>query len=74
MTQIKGMSNKETKEWLLKWCEKPERNHFSWPTDACGYDQHIKFVDHRNSCWEGHTFEEFVQFVKDYALSLNEDE
>jgi hypothetical protein len=68
---LKGefMNNKETKEWLLKWVKEPH-GIFSWPTDACGYDQHIKFVDHRNKNWKGG---DFNQFVIDYANSLTEE-
>lgn len=64
------MTNQETKEHLLKWCEKPNFILFSWPTDSCGYDQHIKFVRHRNSNWKGGSTQEFIAFVKKYALSL----
>ena len=63
------MNNKETKEWLLKWVKEPH-GIFSWPTDACGYDQHIKFVDHRNKNWKGG---DFNQFVINYANSLTEE-
>jgi len=69
---LKGgvMTNAETKSYLLKWVTE---NHgiFAWPTDACGYDQHIKFVDHRNKNWHGG---DFNQFVIDYANSLTEKE
>lgn len=70
MSAIKDMTNAETKDHLLAWCEKPDPRPFAWPTDACGYDQHIKFVKHRNSHWGGGTFREFVEFVRDYANSL----
>jgi hypothetical protein len=68
------MTNKETKEEILRWLEKP-RGIFSWPTDACGYEQHMKFVKHRNDNWQGSTKinEDFAQFVRDYALSLEGD-
>jgi len=66
---IKNMTNNETKEHLLRWCEKPNLMPFAWPTDACGYEQHIKFVEHRNKNWNG-SKSEFVDFVKEYALSL----
>jgi hypothetical protein len=66
--KIKQMNNEETRKHLLKWCEE---NHgpFSWPTDACGYDQHIRFAKHRNEHWYGGDFKKFVQ---DYANSLTE--
>jgi hypothetical protein len=66
----KGMSNAETKKTLIEWCENPSRGVFSWPTDACGYRQHIKFVNHRNKNWYGGTEEKFLQFVRDYANTL----
>ena len=67
---IKNMSNQETKDHLLKWCENPNFLPFSWPTDICGYEQHIKFVTHRNKNWEGGTTKEFIEFVREYANSL----
>jgi hypothetical protein len=75
--KIKNMNNKETKEHLLKWCDNYSTvsSVFGWPTDACGYEQHIKFVHHRNKNWYNnpqkyHGAEDFVQFVRDYANSL----
>ena len=67
---IKSMTNQETKDHLFRWCEKPNLMPFAWPTDACGYDQHIKFVEHRNKNWYGGSSQEFIIFVKEYALSL----
>lgn len=64
------MNNQETKDYLLKWCEHPNLSPFAWPTDACGYDQHIKFVTHRNKNWNGGSTKEFIEFVRNYALSL----
>jgi hypothetical protein len=66
------MTNQETKEYLLHWCEYPDGRLFSWPTDGCGYDQHIKFVEHRNENWTGGSIHDFVEFVRNYALSLDE--
>jgi hypothetical protein len=65
------MTNAETKAHLLRWVAIPH-SHWAWPTDACGYDQHIKFVEHRNELWHGGTLEEFKQFVVEYANSLGE--
>lgn len=67
---MRDMTDEETKEYLLKWCEQPNFFPFAWPTDACGYKQHIKFVNHRNLNWEGGSVKEFVAFVKEYALKL----
>lgn len=44
------MDDKQTKEHLLKWVSE-SHNLFGWPTDACGYDQHIRFVNYRNDYW-----------------------
>lgn len=66
----KGMTNAQTKEHLLKWCDNPPTSHFAWPTDACGYDQHIKFVEHRNKNWNEDYQGDFIQFVREYARSL----
>jgi len=67
---MKEMTNQETREYLLKWCEKPNLMPFAWPTDGCGYKQHIKFVTHRNKNWNGSPTE-FIAFVKEYAISLD---
>jgi hypothetical protein len=69
---MKEMTNLETKEYLLKWCENPNVMLFAWPTDGCGYEQHIKFVTHRNNNWKGGSPTEFFAFVKEYAISLGE--
>ena len=63
------MNNKETKEHLQNYVTQ-NRGEFSWPTDACGYDQHIKFVHHRNENWKGGTDSDFNQFILDYADTL----
>lgn len=44
---------------------------FSWPTDGCGYKQHIRFVIHRNKNWHGNDAEGFRAFVLDYAAQLD---
>ena len=66
---MSDMTNAETKAHLLEWVK---HNHglFAWPTDGCGYEQHMKFVEHRNKHWEGGSTAEFNQFVIDYANSL----
>jgi hypothetical protein len=69
---MKEMTNLETREHLFKWCEKPNIKLFEWPTDGCGYEQHIKFVTHRNKNWNGGSPTEFFVFVKEYAISLGE--
>ena len=76
------MTDIETRKYLLKWREDQDIMPFSWPTDACGYDQHIKFVRYRNDNWDEYFFirqkqnplalpqKEFVNFVRDYAENL----
>jgi len=44
---------------------------FSWPTDACGYDQHIRFVRHLNAHYNEIT--DLKAFVRDYADALEEE-
>jgi len=69
------MTNQETRDHLLKWCEeekKHSRGLWTCPTDACGYDQRIKFAQYRNKHWRGQC--EFVKFVEQYAISLGNDE
>lgn len=44
-------------------------SEFSWPTDACGERQHMRFVKHRNRNWHG-TLEQWNAFVLAYADSL----
>ena len=66
------MNNKETAEHLRKYVEE-KHGTFSWPTDACGYDQHIAFVHHRNANYDliqKMTEAEWKQFILDYAETL----
>jgi len=61
-----GMTDKEAADHIRKKIEMPEMP-FAWPTDGCGYEQHIKFVRHRNANWRGG---DWKQFVLDYAAKL----
>ena len=63
------MNNQETAEHLREYVQ-GDHVMFSWPTDACGYDQHVRFADHRNRNWKGGTDEEWKQFILDYADTL----
>jgi len=68
------MTNKETAEHIKKYVA--NRHHhevFSWPTDACGYEQHIRFVEHRNKNWKGGTIDEFDKFIIDYADMIEKE-
>lgn len=65
------MNDKETADYLRKWCDEPAtRLAFGWPTDACGYDQHMRFVEHRNRNWKDGDRPAFIAFVRAYADSL----
>jgi len=66
---MKEMSNAETAKHLREYIARPNPP-FSWPTDGCGYKQHIRFVEHRNKNWHGGNQEDFKKFVLDYANSL----
>ncbi len=69
---IKEMTNKETVAHLREYI-KQSHDIFSWPTDACGYEQHIRFVEHRNKNWHGPR-EAWNQFVLDYADMLEKED
>lgn len=69
---MRNMTNAQTAEHLRKYVEQPHGT-FSWPTDACGYEQHIKFVKHRNANSDKVSEmnnEEWKKFILDYADSL----
>jgi len=63
------MNDADTAATIMEWLKTP-RCGFSWPTDTCGYDQHIKFVRHKNKNWNGTTKASFVEFVSEYAAAL----
>jgi len=77
-----NMIDIETQKHLLEWCDNPNMMTFSWPTDTCGYDQHVKFVRYRNDNWAEYLSirqsldpstlpqKEFINFVRDYANNL----
>ena len=72
---MKSMTDEETACHLRQWIQHAQ-DRFAWPTDACGYDQHIRFVAWRNKHWydahaHGCTFE---KFVLDYADMLEAHE
>lgn len=67
------MNNQETADHIRKYVEL-QHGLFSWVTDACGYDQHIKFANYRNKNWKGSTIEEFKQFVLEYADQLEKEQ
>jgi hypothetical protein len=69
---MKELTDKETADYLRKWVV-GEYSHgvFAWPTDGCGYEQHIKFVKHRNNNWKGGDNNDFNRFVLEYAERLS---
>ena len=69
----KDMTNQETAAHLRAWVTQPH-GIFAWPTDACSYDQHLRFVYHRNAHWQGGSSVEFMRFILAYADSLEEEE
>ncbi len=65
---INEMTDEETKTYLLQWCDDPNFAPLEHPTDGCGYDQHMKFVEFKNKHWD--VSEDFVEFVRRYANTL----
>ena len=66
------MTDEDTSKHLHNWVATQPHGIFSWPTDACGYEQHIKFVHHRNAMWSTGKFNgTFDQFVLAYADMLD---
>ena len=69
------MDNQDTAQKILHWCDrqKPDAcctDPFDWPTDGCGYAQHIKFVKHRNENWKQGNMRDWVKFVRKYAEEI----
>jgi len=63
------MTNQETAAEIRRWCAQPVKGRFSWPTDGCGYEQHMRFVSHRNANWHGEQ-RDFDAFCLAYADAL----
>lgn len=70
---IKEMTNAETAAEIRRWCAQGAHLAFSWPTDMCGYEQHCRFVKHRNFEWKGGSFEDFKAFALAYADELERE-
>jgi hypothetical protein len=66
------LSNAETAKAIREWVSKPQ-GPFSWPTDGCGYNQHIRYVKHRNTHWGTPEIQDYKKFVLDYADSLEKE-
>lgn len=59
----------ETAQHIREWVRRGKADRFAWPTDGCGYTQHIRFVKHRNlNLKEG---EDFGDFALRYADTLD---
>lgn len=78
----KGMTNKQVIAYLRKWVE-DVHGVFAWPTDACGYEQHIRFVKYRNARLRETTPEnlkaanqqaDYKSFILEYARKLENGE
>ncbi len=71
-----GMTDAEVAAHIRRWCEK-EHRPFSWPTDGCSYEQHIRFVKARNREWIGKSLSRrmtWKEFILDYADRLERGE
>ncbi len=68
---LPNMNDAETAAHLRTYVAQGGHDLFSWPTDACGYNQHIRFVKHRNANWPEYEGQSFDEFVLRYADSLD---
>lgn len=66
-------TDKQTADHLREWVKSGPHGHFSWATDGCGYNQHIRFVEHRNKHWtkEREKVQTFKDFILEYANLLD---
>jgi hypothetical protein len=67
-----NMTDEETVAHLREWASGGgSYGVWAWPTDACGYNQHIRFVTFRNLYWENFegTFADFVRWYADELQS-----
>lgn len=65
------VTDAEASAHILRWLADVEHGTWSWPTDGCGYEQHMRFVRHRNDNWNGGGPEEWAAFVRAYAENLS---
>ena len=65
------MNNQATAAEIRRWVAQGSKLNFSWPTDGCGYEQHIAFVNHRNANWRGDQGD-FPAFCLAYADALEQ--
>jgi len=64
-------TNKQVSEHLKEWI-KETHGVFGWPTDGCGYNQHIKFVKHRNKNWDNYYLKHFEKYNGDVNKLFND--
>lgn len=65
------MTNKETAAHIRKWVTK-EHGPFAWPTDACGYNQSVRFSQYRNENWETSSLDAKA-FLLEYADKIENE-
>jgi hypothetical protein len=63
MTDEYQMANKETAAHFRKWFQS-EHGRFAWPTDACGYNQSVRFSQYKNENLKG---QDIIEFCLAYA-------
>ncbi len=61
------MTNQETAQHFREYAQSSLNARWSWPTEGCGYRQHMKFMEYRNRNWQGGSKEELKQFLFGYA-------
>ena len=66
-------TDQETIDWLRGWPEESKHHsHFAWPTDACGYEQHCRFIRWHNQY--GFNYDNLNDEVLIYANKLAQGE
>ena len=75
------MNDAETAIHLRAWADADDEYYhqhspFAWPTDACGYTQHVRFVKYRNTQWSSASESgiSFSDFIRGYADKLERGE
>lgn len=66
-------TNKQTAEHIRLYIASWPHGMFSWPTDGLGYNQHVRFVQHRNENWKGGSDDDFKQFLNLYADKIEKE-
>lgn len=69
MSEETRKTNKETAQHFRDYAANTH-GVFSWPADACGYDQSISFSDYRNENYTGNSQEDFKKFLIAYVEML----